>query len=196
MSPSRSPLYAYVDESESVQIVDPNTYLLAAALCSVADLDIVRDAMRRLLLKGQRTVHWRDESDKRRHLIIDTVASVPIEHVVVIREGHAGERPERRRRHCLEQLCYELDRRAVTNMIAESRGPADDKRDRDMLDALRARRVVTGPLRLDHLTGPAEALLWLPDAVCGAFVRARTGDTGYTATLGERITVIATTARR
>lgn len=118
------------------------------------------------------------------------MASAPVDHLVVVRDGRAGERPERRRRHCLERLSYELAQLTVTEMILESRGPAADKRDRDLLDALRARRVVPGTLRLEHVPGPADPMLWLPDAVCGAITRARSGDTTFTAMMRSRITVI------
>lgn len=52
-------------------------------------------------------------------------------------------------------------------MTLESRGRADDKRNRDALAAFRAKRAVSPRLRIDHLPGPAEPLLWIPDAVCG-----------------------------
>lgn len=139
-------------------------------------------------------MHWHDESDKRRREIIEVVARLPVDHIVVIREGRPGERPERRRRHCLERLCYELDHRGVTKVTLESRGPADDKRDRAMLGALRAKRVVSGALRLHHAPGPGEALLWLPDAVCGAVTRARAGDTTFTETVMSQMTIITITA--
>ena len=71
---------------------------------------------------------------------------------------------------------YELDQVKVGTAMFESRGPKDDKRDRDMLDVLRATRAVSPELRITHVVGPKEALLWVADAVCGAMVRHRTGD--------------------
>ena len=174
---------AFVDESQSQAERDPHTYVLAAAVCDVSSVAAARAAIIGLQLRGQRKVHWRNEDDKRRQLIIETVASVPLRHVVVVRDGRPGERPERRRRHCLERLLYELDQLAVLTVTFESRGRKDDQRDRVMLDTLRARRVVAGALRIEHVQGPREAMLWVPDAVCGAIVRERLGEPVYVQTL-------------
>jgi hypothetical protein len=76
-------LEAFADESESDVRHDPETYLLAAAVAAIEDVATVRDALLRLLLKGQRKLHWRDEDDKRRLQIIEIVAALPLRHVVV-----------------------------------------------------------------------------------------------------------------
>jgi len=186
---------AFLDESESDRSADPDTYVLAAALLDPTRVDDVRDTMRALLLKGQRKLHWRDESDKRRLQIIETVAAAQVEHMVVVRAGRTRERSERRRRLCLEALCFELDRLGVRQATLESRGRADDRRDRVMLDTLRARKTVRGQLRMQHLPGPGEPLLWLPDAVCGAVTRARVGDVVYRDMVESRVTVVSISAR-
>ena len=74
-------------------------------------------------------------------------------HVVVVRDGQPGEKPERRRRHYMERLLYELDSLDIDSVTFESRGPKDDKRD--------------------------EPTLWIADAVCGTVVQFRTGDVTY-----------------
>lgn len=132
-----------------------------------------------LRLKGQHKLHWRDEGEKRRQEITETIAAAPLRHLIVVRDGQPGEKPERRRRHCLERLLCELDQVGVGTVTFESRGPKDDKRDRSMLDALRAKKVVATDLRMEHVAGPREALLWVADAVCGAVVQSRTGETVY-----------------
>lgn len=170
---------AFVDESQSNSVLDPCTYMLAAAVCDSLALSAAREAVAALRLKGQHKVHWRDEGDKRRQEIAETIAAVPLRHLVVVRDGQTGERLERRRRHCLERLLHELDQMGVGTVTFESRGPKDDKRDRDMLDALRAKKVVAAGLRMEHMAGPHEALLWAADAVCGAIVQFRTGDRAY-----------------
>ncbi|GAB3266046.1 hypothetical protein GCM10027456_50000 [Kineosporia babensis] len=96
--------------------------------------------MQVLLLKGQRKLHWRDEQDKRRLMISETVAALPIEALVVVRHSDPGESMERRRRKCMEHLLQELD--GCDELILESRGPADDRRDRTHLDALRRSHAV------------------------------------------------------
>ena len=158
---------AFVDESQSQAERDPHTYMLTAAVCDVSSVAAARAAIIGLQLRGQRKVHWRNEDDKRRRLITETVASVPLQHVVVVRDGRPGERPERRRRHCLERLLYELDQLAVLTVTFESRGRKDDQRDRVMLDTLRARRVVAGALRIEHVQGPPRLCCGCPTQCAG-----------------------------
>jgi hypothetical protein len=171
-------LLAFVDESQSHQQLDPNCYVLAAGLCEPEHIDAARAGMAALQLPGQHKVHWRDESPKRRSEIVDVIAGLPLQHLVVVRDGRAGEKPERRRRHCLERLLYELDGLHVGSVTFESRGRHDDRRDRVMLDRLRARKVVSAGIRLDHVPGPKDPLLWVSDAVCGAITHDRAGDPG------------------
>lgn len=190
-APGTLDLTAFGDESESVRLKDPDTYILVATLCPDPDHEDVRDTMRSLLHRGQRKVHWRETTNNReRHKIIDAVAGAGVEHVVVVRDGSPGERPERRRRHCLERLCYELDQLGVPQLLLESRGPADDKRDRHLLDTMRAKRVLPGGLRMGHAPGPSEPLLWLPDAVCGAVTQSRLGDDSYLRALRSTVELV------
>lgn len=111
------------------------------------------------------------------------ICASPVQHLVVVRDGGPGERPERRRRHCIEALVSTLDELEVRTATFESRGPVDDRRDRKMLDALRARKLVRGRLRMEHVPGPRDPLLWIPDAVCGAVSQHRVGVTTHLDTL-------------
>ncbi len=183
---------AFADESQSNRALDPDTYVLAAVVCEAALVEEVRMSTARLRADRQRKVHWRDESDRRRRVIADAVGAAPIGHLVVVREGRSGERPERQRRQCMTRLLYELDQLDVATITFESRGSADDRKDRVMLDALRSRRTVSASLRMDHLPGPAEPLLWAADVLCGAVVQHRLGDPRYLSALSARteVTVI------
>jgi hypothetical protein len=120
---------------------------------------------------------------------VTAVAGLPLSHIVVIRDGMPGEKPERRRRKCLEQLLYTLDDHDVAEVVLESRGPKDDRRDRDMLDSLRSQRSIRPQLRMDHLPGPKDPLLWVPDATCGAVTHDRTGEGHYLECLRTRVDV-------
>lgn len=155
-------MQAFVDESYS-----ENRYAFGAAILRTVDLDNARERMRALLLPGQRKVHWRDENTKRRDQILTVIASIPSDRLVVVRTSLRQERPERRRRLCMEQLVVELAEREVELAVFESRLRRDDQRDRDVLKALRVRLVVTPNLKIEHRLGPAEPLLWIPDALCG-----------------------------
>jgi len=72
-------------------------------------------------------------------------------------------------------LSYELSALGVTRLVIESRGPADDKRDMDHLQGLRASHTIDSRLRLEHVPGPLEPALWVPDIVCGTFAQAELG---------------------
>ena len=183
-------LQAFLDESEPNRARDPHCYLLASAICDDGNVDRARSTMEGLRLRGQLKVHWRGESMMRRRRIVDAVAELPLRHLVVVRDGRPGERPERRRRHCLERMLFELDRLSVDTATFESRGPVDDRRDRSMLDALRARRVVSTQLRMAHTPGPKDALLWVPDVVCGAMAHQRTGNDEYLEMLRTRVQMV------
>ena len=168
---------------------DACAYILAATICQTTDLPTLRQKVASLRLKGQQKVHWRDESDKRRRQIAEFIALLPLEHVVVVRKGHPDDGPERRRRHAMERLLYELDQANVRDVAFESRGSRNDNRDRDMLDALRARKTVSPGLRMRHVGGRDDAMLWVADAVCGVTVKQRTGDVTYLEAIQARSAV-------
>lgn len=180
-------LRAYLDESQSHHKEDPDTYLLAATVCGPDELEAAREQITGLRLRGQRKLHWHDESHRRRRKIAQAIAELPLEHLVVVRNGLPGERVERRRRLCLERMLYELDTAEVGTATFESRGPADDKRDRQMVDTLRTSRTISGSLRIHHQKGPLEAMLWVPDAVCGAITSHRIGEGHYLEIIERRI---------
>lgn len=183
---------AWVDESGSDRVRDPGTYVLAAAVgCRRAE-SAAREQIRPLLLPGQVKVHWRDESDKRRDIICRAVVACDLRLLAVVRVGTdaAGERPERSRRKCLERLLHELEGQEVGDVILESRGRADDRRDIEMVNALRGQRRLSSGVRLAHKVGRLEPMLWIPDAVCGAVTSARSGTDRYMDIIGRRATVI------
>ncbi len=181
---------AYVDESESNQRIDPHTYLLAAALVHDEYLEETRAEVRELLRPGQRKLHWRDESADFRTRIIKTIAALPALHVVVVREGRVGETVERRRRKCFERLAYELVSRGVGHVVAEAREPKSNARELRHFNTLRTARVIRAEMRLSHITGPGEPLLWIPDAIAGAMTAARSGRRDYLDQLADLVDVV------
>lgn len=186
-------LLAFLDESQSDRRGDPDTYMLGAGVCAPGhDVDEVRDAMRGLKLKSEPKLHWRDAVEKRQEQIITALADLPITHLVVVRAGLPGERPERQRRLCLERMLSELVSLEVQTAIFESRGPADDRRDRDMLGHLRAQKRLSASLRMEHLAGPREPALWAADVLCGAVTADRTGNPDHLAALraAAQVTVV------
>lgn len=180
---------AFIDESQSDRYRDPDTYILAAAVIGPEAFAHVRSEMLDLRIGKGGKVHWRDEDAKRQMAIITAVSQLPLEHLVVIRSCEPHERGERRRALCLDRLCQELDQMEVRTMILESRGPTDDRRDLNALQGFRANKTVSRNLRMHHQPGPTEPMLWIPDAVCGAVVAARTGTQTYLSKIESNCTV-------
>jgi hypothetical protein len=168
-------LRAWVDESGSDHVNDPNTYILAAAVLLESHEEPTRSMMLGLRLPGQVKLHWRGESAKRRTRIITGIASTAVEHVAVVRRAGGPEASERARRKCTEHLLFHLSSLHVGQITFESRGPADDRRDVRLVDSLRRKKSLPNPLRVDHVRGRDEPLLWIPDAACGAISEYRCG---------------------
>ncbi len=181
---------AWVDESGSDRRRDPGTYILGATLIPPERVDECRDAMRGLLLRGQKKLHWYHEV-KRHTDITHTIAALDLRHIVAVRSRPTDPgRLERQRRLCMEHLVAELTALGISQVIAESRGPRDDMRDVDALDNLRRQRVLKAPMRVQHLAGPADPVLWIADAVCGMITRHRCGDGTHLSLLKDNITVL------
>lgn len=181
-------LNAWGDESAYSDAADVGTYLIAAALLFDEAVDESRHAMSRLQSRSEPKVHWRADSPARHHQVVGVLKEMPVEGFVVVRNS-AGEAPERRRRKCLERLLPELDNLGCQALTLESRGRADDRRDMNMVAALRAQRVLSAGLRVDHLAGPKDPLLWLADALCGAVADHRRGETAYLNAISASVTV-------
>lgn len=172
MNGSESPAerIAFVDEATATLGEEPDTYLLAAVICSTDDAAGLSDRMLALKPPGARKLHWREMSQrsKLRDAALRAVNEANLEHVVVVRLEASIERLERRRRLCIQRLVAELDLREVTQIVAESRGRADDKRDIEHLVAMASQEMPGSEIRLTHEPGPANPALWAADVVAGA----------------------------
>jgi hypothetical protein len=170
-------LKAWGDESGSAHDLDPGSYVFGAVITDGVDVEErARERLRKLLLPGQRKLHWRDESDKRKDKFIATLPELGLTGIVVTRVGPLDERIERRRRKCFEHFALALIRHNVWYLCLESRDPAGDVRDLAMANALRASQVIPAGFRLEHAAGSSDPLLWAADIACGAIVAARTGE--------------------
>jgi hypothetical protein len=169
-------LVGWGDESGSDAARDPGTYVLSVILVDSDSVSEVQSAMRELREKGTK-LHWRDLLPKRRTAVVEAMKLLPVTGLVVVRSrSDLRDRPERRRRKCLERLLPEVADLGCSRLVLESRGPADDDRDRRMLDSLHRQQRLTVGLHLDHVPGPQEPALWAADALCGAVVSNRVKD--------------------
>lgn len=181
-------LTAWGDESVSNTVRDPGTYILAVALTLNEHLDDLRDAVEKLRPRRAKKLHWHDDTDARHHTVLQGLATLPFESFVVIRSA-PGDRLEHSRRKCLDLLLRELEQLGCAELTLESRGPADDQRDRQLLQTLRRARHPAGAIRLHHEAGPRQPLLWIADAVCGAVRRNRAGHSEFLGYIEDRTTI-------
>jgi hypothetical protein len=124
--------------------------------------------MRELVPKPRRRLHWHSEEVTTRSATVDRIAALDLIHVAVVREIADARRQERARRQCLERLLFELDQLGVARVWLESRGSTPDRRDRDLVEALRGSSAVAAELRVGFARPLDEPMLWVPDAVAGA----------------------------
>lgn len=181
---------AYVDESESNQRLDPGTYIFAATLVEDEHADDVRQAMTAMRPSERWKLHWHDETPRTRLAVIKAIVELPALHLVVVRKVHPVEPTERRRRKCLTRLAYELAGRRVLHIVAEARERKSNSRELQFVKQLRARGLVDRDLRMFHIQGSDEPILWAADAIAGAMVAARMGERRYLELLAGLVDVV------
>jgi hypothetical protein len=185
--PSAGPVWcAFVDESMRLNSDNAGTYLMAAVVTEVGRCEEIRQILRSLLYKRQERLHWRDEEAPRRTKIAEAVGGLDVAATVVIGTPLAKKKQERARRKCLETLLPRLDEMGVTQVVLERRTPSLVAADRKMVIAIRGKRLIGAGLRVETAQPKDEPMLWLPDAVAGAFGAARdAGQPEFLALIGS-----------
>lgn len=179
-------VHAWIDESVQVHGPERGFYVLAASIADPARSDTVRTALRTLVAGPTKRLHWNAETASTRMRIAATIADLRLDHLAVTAPAEAT-RQERARRKCLERLLYELDTLGVTRAWLESRQHVLDRRDREMVEAVRGTRLISRSLTVDFARPLDEPMLWIPDAVAGMTTAdERTGTTVWSANLGRR----------
>jgi hypothetical protein len=179
---------AFVDESEPGDQRDPGAYILAAVVVESGEVQTAVSALLAAMKpRSAKKLHWTESDSPHRMRLVSVLACQPISFTGVVTVTDPQVKSERRRRLTLERLVFELLMAGVDHIVLESRGPAD-KKDRAHLDALRSRRLI-GRIRVDHVAGAAEPMLWAADAACGAINQDRRGDQAYRVALGDQMVV-------
>lgn len=172
-------LHAFVDESRRNR-----TYLVAAALVPSHALKSTRQAMRRLLLPGQREIHMCKEGSARRRSIADKVARLTEVEVRMYRTS-CGRSDESARQSCLVHLVDDLVEIRAHRLVIDSRGHQDAE------DRATIYRRLDSNSNLRHLHSPSEAepLLWLADVAGWCYGNGGEARRRASAILGEIIDV-------
>lgn len=171
----KSHFAAYIDESTALRGDDYQEYMVCAAIVDANNAEMVRKALYPLRLPGQLKLHWTDESDNRRRSIVETIASVDSMQMIITHRSAPSRKTERFRRKCLEQMYYELSDMQIQDVTLESRQKVQNKKDKEHIVALQGQGQCTG-LRIQHVRGGDDPLLWIPDAVLGALNSAHLGN--------------------
>jgi len=117
-------LSAWGDESGSVPVKDPDTYIMSAAMIDDADLAHIRSRLMDERMDGESKVHWYQSNDSRRQYLTELLRSFPFLGVTVVRH-ETGASDRRHRRKCLETLLPLLEHYGCGSVTLESRGGQD-----------------------------------------------------------------------
>lgn len=158
---------AFLDESSANRGDGRQEYLVCAAIIDEGACEAARENLRSLLLPGQVKFHWTDERSPRQRKIVACIVELGPMSVVVAHLDARQKKVERYRRKCLETLYLELIAMKVFDLTLESRSAGQDRGDLAHLVALRTRGL-DPTLRIEHMRGGDEPLLWIADAVLGA----------------------------
>lgn len=119
--------------------------------------DLERD-MRSLLLPGQRSLHWRNEDDDRRKLIVETICRHDVSAFVALVREVPVRKKEEARAKALTSILRLLEADGIEQLVIEGRSGGDchDKR-----TVKRARSSVA----LARFGSKSEPMLWVADSV-------------------------------
>ena len=155
-----SDLLVYVDES-----VRSGRYVLGAVLVDASSAGALRRSVRKLLLPGQRKLHFNNEGNRRRRELLDALVRLDVEAFAFSCRYSAEVTSEAARARCLAAMVRELQGwRGACQLFIASRAELDQ------LDGVTIRRARLPEPRLSfqHQRPDHDPLLWLPDGVAWA----------------------------
>lgn len=154
-------VHAFVDESRRGSL-----YLVAAAIAQPGHLRQLRRELRRLLLPGQREVHFNDQKDPRRRVLADAIARLLVEVRVYRRSCDRDDEPYRQ--ECIDRITSDLLIRGAHRLVLDSRAELDAN-DEATIRAAIVRHPHSTRLVYEHVDSASECLLWVADASAWCF---------------------------
>jgi hypothetical protein len=154
-------VHAFADESRR-----GSTYLIAVAIADPGYLRPLRRELRGLLLPGQRELHFNDQKDRRRRVLSDAIARLPVEARVYRRtcDNHG----EPARQHCIDRIVCDLLSLGAQRLVLDSRSQLDSKDEVTIRSAI-VRHPHHTRFTYEHVDSASESLLWVADAVAWCF---------------------------
>lgn len=150
-------VHAFVDESAR-----NGRYLIAAAIVDPSKVRQLRQSMSRLLLPGQRELHFYREKPVRRRQLADAIARLPVEVHIYARSWTRYDEPVRQQ--CFARLVADLLHRQAHRLVIDSRSNKD-VHDERTLRRLLGPHPSTSELVYEHVDSASESLLWIADIV-------------------------------
>ncbi len=154
--------WAFSDESERAA-----TMLFGVLLIEPGAVAASRTALADLLLPGQRRVHTAKESARRRRELLDVVAGLETETIILTLRREVGISRRSARERLLVEASLIIAEREVVRWVLDHQEPTQAHRDRQSIDA--AMRRVQHDVVYDHQPSHGEPLLWAIDATLWAF---------------------------
>ena len=179
---------AFLDESSANRGPDHQEYLLCAALVPAEQCDEIREQLRPLLLPGQIKFHWTDENDRRKHEIVRRIVELGPMSIVYSHLDARRNKTERYRRKTLESVYHGLVSMEIFDLTLECRSKTQDSYDVEHIVSLQGQGF-DRRLRIHHLRGGEEPLLWIADAVLGSLNAEYLGDNTYISALRSTLLI-------
>lgn len=142
-------------------------YLLAAALLPTEQKTELRRLLNELRMPGQNRIHFVDERDSRRRLIL-TAITVMKPAITIVKSGTKNQKIARE--NCLRALMSHASRLGVIKVTFE-RDESVLQFDKRVLFRESQRLEPHRRVNYAHENPRSEPLLWIPDAVAWSFVK-------------------------
>lgn len=151
----------FVDESKA------KGYTMVAAVVVPGDQTALRQQVRALVLPGQRRLHFTNESDSRRRLILSTLEDLGVRAYVV----HSDLKHEASGREaCLQELVALAAQDGHKRIVLE-RDVSIEHADKKSLYAAVHEHGLRDTLTYAHEAAHQEPLLWIADAIAWSYTK-------------------------
>lgn len=145
----------FIDETKA------KTFIMAVSAVPAHRVRDVEKSLRVLLLPGQKRIHFRTESDRRRKLILAAFRELDVRVSVWKMSG----KPDKNSRDaCLAAITSESILCGVVSIVLE-REDSQMSQDRTLISGLLRQAKMSDSITFEHVAPQNHPILWLSDAV-------------------------------